>query len=213
MQAPNAATRPSHSQLVEQRWDGLEARVNSKLAQVVGFDRQRESQLLGHAAQARTAAQRVQWLRKGADALVEAIRPLAACRKGCSHCCHIAVVVSQAEAVVIAKETGHSLNSKAGRALGIGDASDADAARQELTDQYKGTPCVFLKEGACEIYEHRPLACRLLMNLDDDDLLCQLVEDGPAPRVPYLNTQAHDVRALMVLGNQQYADIREWFAA
>lgn len=47
--------------------------------------------------------------------------------------------------------------------------------------------------------------------MDDDDLLCQLVE-GEGIRVPYLNLTAHHVAAVVALGmGQPIADIREWF--
>ena len=59
----------AHASLVEQRWDGLETRVSSKLAQIAGLDRGREAQLLAQAANAKTATQRVHWLRKGAQAI------------------------------------------------------------------------------------------------------------------------------------------------
>lgn len=200
----------AHARLIEQRWDGLETRVSSKLAQIAGLDRGREAQLLVQATNAKTATQRVHWLRKSAQAITGAVAPLAACRKGCSHCCSISVVISRAEATVIAKETGRTLSAAAGFEVDL-ESDEIERAREAMTQKYKGTPCVFLEAGQCQIYEHRPLACRLLLNLDEDDLLCQLVPDAEPPRVPYLNTRAHELRALLAFGNQQYDDIRAWF--
>ena len=112
---------------------------------------------------------------------------------------------------MIAKETGRKLNAAAGLAMDF-EGDEIDRAREEMTQKYQGEPCVFLESGQCQIYEHRPLACRLLLNLDEDDLLCHLVPNAEAPRVPYLNTREHEVRALLAFGNQQYDDIRAWFS-
>ena len=60
-------------------------------------------------------------------------------------------------------------------------------------------------------YSSRPLQCRLLLNMDEDALLCQLVE-GSTINVPYLNTQEHHVDSVVILGaHQDYDDIRNWF--
>ena len=74
-----------------------------------------------------------------------------------------------------------------------------------------GKPCTFLRDHGCGIYSSRPLQCRLLLNMDEDALLCQLVEGGTI-NVPYLNTQEHHVDAVVILGaHQDYDDIRNWF--
>lgn len=47
--------------------------------------------------------------------------------------------------------------------------------------------------------------------MDEDALLCQLVE-GSTINVPYLNTQEHHVDSVVILGaHQDYDDIRNWF--
>lgn len=204
---------PEYQQLIRQRWDGLEERIQLKLDTIAVRDRSGEKRLLQQALQASTASKRVLWLRKAADLGVEEAVKLSACRKGCSHCCHISVVVSKSEASVIAKETGARLNPQAGAIV----ASDEDRSMEETIDQFKsqfhGVACPFLEGGSCSIYAHRPLACRLQVNMDDDDLLCRLVDGGEMPRVPYLNMQAHTFYALSVWGpHQQYDDIRAWFA-
>ena len=74
-------------------------------------------------------------------------------------------------------------------------------------------PEFIFRGGRCSVYTHRPLVCRLLINLDEDDLLCQLVESGEAPVVPYLNMGHHESRAAILLGAyQSFDDIREWFS-
>ena len=87
------------------------------------------------------------------------------------------------------------------------DSESYKAATQEAF----GKPCTFLRDDGCGIYSSRPLQCRLLLNMDEDALLCQLVEGGTI-NVPYLNTQEHHVDSVVILGaHQDYDDIRNWF--
>lgn len=65
----------------------------------------------------------------------------------------------------------------------------------------------------CSIYNGRPLACRLHLNMDQHDLLCELV-DGETASVPYLNLIEYELAAAQLLGaHQRYADLREWFGS
>ena len=199
----------SHAERVAQRWEGLEQRIGSKIASL-GLDVRAIERLLTQALRSGTKAKKIMWLRRAADAVATQAMPRAACRQGCAHCCHIAVGVTRAEALQIAAETGCYVNGEAGKPppQAPGDAKDA---KDSNAATWQGVPCSFLKEGRCSIYRNRPLACRLQLNMDDDDLLCQLVE-GESIRVPYLNVMAHHVAAIAALGmGQPIADIREWF--
>lgn len=197
-------------QRVARRWEGLHERLDAKMKSIQGLDRTTEERLIGQAANASTATKRVNWLRKAADHVNENTAHLAACKKGCAHCCHIAVMISRSEAQVISKETGARLNLKAG-VFTMNNVEDTPGAYQAATDQAFGKPCPFLADGGCSIYSHRPLQCRLLFNLDEDALLCQLMQGGVTD-VPYLNTKAHHYAAVAILGvNQDYDDIRHWF--
>lgn len=104
----------SHAERVAQRWDGLEGRIKDKLASL-GLDQQAVGRLLTQAIRSSTRAKKVMWLRQAADAAAMRAQPHAACRQGCAHCCHIAVVVTKAEALQIAAETGCYVNSEAGK--------------------------------------------------------------------------------------------------
>lgn len=209
---PQPAQTSGHSALIASRWVGLAERVQAKVELFAGKDRSGEQRLFDQAAVATSAVKRIHWLRKAAETATKEPSKLAACRKGCSHCCHVSVVLSKSEAAVIAKETGHRINSQAGRFSAAGTL-DPISAKAEVVRQYQGQACVFLRQGECSIYEHRPLVCRWQINLDEDDLLCRLVDGQDAPQVPYLDMTAHEYGAAMVTGvHQTYDDIRAWFA-
>lgn len=149
------------------------------------------------------AANRVQRIRYVAGRWSDLVTTTAACRKGCSHCCHVPVMVPRSEARLIAKRTGAKLAANP-------PAAPLTTDLEERIMSYTGTACVFLKNGTCSIYEQRPLTCRTLANMDDTDVLCQLVPGAAVP-VPYANNIM--IRGLFVLATQQepHADIREWF--
>ncbi|RCW65155.1 hypothetical protein DES41_11379 [Pseudorhodoferax soli] len=54
------------------------------------------------------------------------------------------------------------------------------------------------------------MACRLLLNLDDDDLLCRLVPGQDIP-VPYANSGQLKTLYLMAQASTPLADIRDFF--
>jgi len=129
-----------------------------------------------------------------------------ACRRGCSHCCHTQVAMAPAEAEMLGRAIGRKprQNVARNRALGHYDAQPYGYH----------TPCPFLVDHACSIYEHRPLVCRKLINADIDDLLCHLTAP-PGPPVPYLDRVAFDFAnvAICTSGSSlpKSADIREYF--
>lgn len=161
------------------------------------------------ASDARTAAKRVFWLRQMCAVAERTVAPAAACKAGCDHCCHIDVAVSRPEALLIAREAGVQLHEPVSPRT---PEQLLDALSREVEPpQHAGSPCPFLANSRCSIYQWRPLACRLHFNLDRDDLLCRLVE-GFAVSVPYFNSIVPKAIAMQVLGTtSEYADIREWF--
>jgi len=127
-----------------------------------------------------------------------------ACRKGCAHCCHVPVAVPQVEAEMIGMAIGRRPKKVAGHRDEGHYASQAYGYH---------TPCPFLKDNQCSIYEHRPLACRKLVNADIDDLLCQLIEP-PGPPVPYLDYMEFEFALFALSADKngvKSADIREYF--
>lgn len=95
------------------------------------------------------------------------------CTKGCSACCHVQVALPAIEAYYIEQRTGNKITNW----------------EMEKVDITKSSPCTFLKNGECSIYEHRPGACRVFMTFDDP-AICH--DD---------NAQAHWVVSLQEPGN------------
>lgn len=126
-----------------------------------------------------------------------------ACRKGCAHCCYIPVSLSETEAQMIGMAIGRK--PKKNVATFHDDPDDIDTRNYGYH-----TPCPFLKDNQCSIYEHRPVACRKLVNADIDDLLCRLLAPR-APPVPYMNLSEFDLATAMIAENHKTADIREFF--
>lgn len=152
--------------------------------------------LMGVALDASSSRQRVIWMYKAGEQFSKAYAPAAACRSGCSHCCHVPVGVTEAEA----KEIG----------LAIGRAPAKNPPRAEGGDGDYTKPCPFLKDNACSIYASRPMACRLLLNLDSDDLLCRLVPGSEIP-VPYADNRQFRIGMANMWGASRISDIRDWF--
>lgn len=126
-----------------------------------------------------------------------------ACKRGCSHCCHCPVMITKEEAESV------------GQAIGRKPSSAPPRLSSDHIEWGYHNPCPFLgSDGACSIYESRPLECRLMWNVDVDDLLCQLRPPG-GTRMPILdlrNIAATWVRAQWRAGiDVHFADIREWF--
>lgn len=148
-------------------------------------------------------SQRIRYnkLVKLVDQASEDILPFTACRKGCSHCCHIAALISDVEA----KRIGEAIGRKPVKT----GAFPADVPA--LQDKYFGVPCTFLKGGRCSIYEVRPLACRLHFSMADDSFFCSTAIAPQNSLVPALNLQGVDKALFVVTFGSMHADIRDFF--
>jgi Fe-S-cluster containining protein len=167
--------------------------------------------LLKASQKAKTVAQRVIWLQRAASAWAKPMEAVTACRTGCSHCCHIPATISLVEAQLLGRASGR-VPSAPRRSIRVTDENsmEALAAMERQLQAGPLAPCPFLRAGRCSVYEVRPMACRTLLNLDDDDLLCRHAEEGPAD-VPYADATKLKAFAFMAQPGTQYADIREFF--
>lgn len=137
--------------------------------------------------------------------------PYLACSAGCSACCKtIPVEISDLEAKHISDATGIAY-----RTFTPGRHS------MKATDpEWKNTPCPFLKDDRCSIYEHRPYNCRSLGVVDQDSLTCtpentalSRAHDPRAVPVSMTKMQAFDPSYLKLAQRSGaiWADIRQFF--
>jgi len=143
-------------------------------------------------------------IRKSVEALFAYADGYVACKMGCAYCCHQAIDISRLEADYIQEKTG----IRHAQVL-------APHPRDPLSFSGK-TPCPFLKEGACSIYEHRPLICRIAVNLDSDPYWCRFENwhkpGGSVPK-PTFRSIYDAYTELNEKAGSLMADIRDFFPA
>lgn len=111
-----------------------------------------------------------------ADRMGAALAPHAACRPGCSHCCHMNTMIYEHEAIRLAEVTGRKMTRLQFRPL-----DEVTVAGM----QFDGKPCTFLVENQCSVYADRPLVCRTHHSLGDSGELCSSnPRVGTYPRPP-----------------------------
>jgi hypothetical protein len=206
-ETPDLSRMPAY---VRERWPAAIERAERKVSSAEASPA--VEKLVQAAQRASTARQRVVWLHRAADAWATPLQAVSACREGCSHCCHIPVTISHVEADLIGRATGRALAQPA-KTVRLDPSKivqgDVEAlARVQEREQH--TPCPFLAADRCDVYAVRPMACRWLLNLDDDDLLCRLVEGTPIP-VPYADSRHLKALYLLAQPGAELADIRDFF--
>lgn len=97
-----------------------------------------------------------------------------ACHKGCAHCCHRWVTVFAPEAIHVVK----SLGARRAAAQGAVQASLEQTRGTDIHQRGRMTlACSLLgADGACSVYETRPLTCRTGTSIDAD--VCARVYSG-----------------------------------
>lgn len=84
------------------------------------------------------------------------------CKKGCTICCRLEVQVLPQEAFHIARK----LRDRPNRESLVAALAQHVETHRGVTDTRQRKFCPFLVEGACSIYESRPMACRKMVSLD-----------------------------------------------
>ncbi len=137
-----------------------------------------------------------------ADQIFDHAGKFAACARGCGHCCHVSVPITEFEARYMAEN------------LGIKPVELKQSIRHKLSEYGSHTPCPFLANGECSIYEVRPLTCRMHMNFDRDNYWC-LHENWlkPEAEIPRPTIQPLIDAYHMVISSTRpiMADIRDFF--
>jgi Fe-S-cluster containining protein len=137
-----------------------------------------------------------------ADQIFDHAGKFAACERGCGHCCHVSVPITQFEAIYM------------GENIGILPIKQKQTVKHELNEYGSHTPCPFLNQGECSIYEFRPLTCRMHMNFDMDNYWClhenwnkpeaEIPRPTIQPIIDAYHTLISNVEPIM-------ADIRDFF--
>src|SRR5258706_633958 len=85
------------------------------------------------------------------------------CRKGCAFCCHLNVTATALEAMHIAAVV--RMGGRADLEGSVLAASDALSGLDSSSRLERKSPCPLLVQGACSIYQARPMRCRTLRSL------------------------------------------------
>jgi len=118
------------------------------------------------------------------------------CKKGCIHCCHIPVSISELEVDFMTKLT----NTKRSK------------TNSRVTDT--DSPCPFLKNGACAIYKARPFVCRQHVMLDETSRWCHIdvCNEITLTQLQFTEIRGFYNNLLYDSGKESRLDIREAFS-
>lgn len=144
---------------------------------------------------------KLRYMWDAADRINEIVTPHSACRNGCSHCCHIAVIISHTEADAISRHTGIKAKKVKGR----------PEENSTSIQKYFGKACPFLKKGKCSIYEVRPFACRMMFNLSETPSLCDTAVKPEDSAVAIMDLSQLEQARVFAFYNDSWGDIREFF--
>jgi hypothetical protein len=85
------------------------------------------------------------------------------CRKGCAFCCHLNVTATALEAMHIAATL--RMGGRTDLERSVSAASEVLSGLDPGSRLARKSPCPLLVQGACSIYQARPIACRTLLSL------------------------------------------------
>jgi Fe-S-cluster containining protein len=122
-----------------------------------------------------------------------------ACRKGCSFCCHLWVDATPPEVLYAVKNMPPDQKQKAQLAVERLCSLTAGVSFEERCGRFN-PPCSLLDDqGACSVYETRPISCRTVVSSNADDCRSTIVDGSdagfPSPKV-WLTLQDSYITAL-----------------
>jgi len=113
-----------------------------------------------------------------------------ACRKGCAHCCHVNVDITEPEArllVAAADDAGWPIDRERLRV----QRDALDFTKLSLAERR----CVFLRDdNTCAVYEHRPSGCRKYFAVDTAEL-CDTVKHPGAQVLNFVSIEAEVIQS------------------
>lgn len=133
----------------QRNFDRLVANIPARLAE-------REDRFATQIARAKAKpSKKLESLYSFMNELFEYASKYTPCKKGCSDCCHYSITISEIEIAYIEKHTKRK-------------------RRKEFLpkEEFHGTPCPFLAQGACSIYAARPFVCRRHVTLTSTNTWC-----------------------------------------
>lgn len=158
--------------------------------------KRKEESAVKHIGRKSGDTERLKALYKLMDELGEAATPFTVCCRGCTHCCHYNVSISEAEADYIERTTATPKLSPS------------------PSQDFHGKPCTFLSDGGdCSIYESRPFVCRRHVNMADSPEWCA-VEICNKLDLPMLRFSEVDAAYDLIMRESdkgEHKDIRQWF--
>lgn len=118
----------------------------------------------------RTPKATVQRSHKFIDQWVKAIgvQETSPCKRGCNACCTHNVDITQVEAAMIVNH--YEVPHQGLKAEGVMHTHHAS--------EFDGMLCPFNKDGECQIYDHRPLVCRVFFSQEKTPDSCYVVGGG-----------------------------------
>lgn len=195
----NVANQTQKERLAE--FQAREAEVRAELERQSDLHVPSLNGQINAARRAKTRTQKIAWIRKGAATLGLIAGGIAACRRGCSACCHMPVMLLASEAQHISREIGRPLRF----------IPEEKRNTRPPVFRGEGYACPFLVDGDCSVYEQRPIACRTHFNLDRDALLCEHQE--AVEQMPNLDVSDFSVASISILMHEgdYVAELRDFF--
>jgi Fe-S-cluster containining protein len=131
--------------------------------------------------------------------------PAVACKKGCSHCCHIWVSVTAPEVLHIAKIVGQRSKTAIEK---VRLASEHTKNYDFNTRYHHPYPCPLLEDHACSIYDVRPEVCRFAASVDAeicDRTYHKITNEGVPIPVPYV--MGRDLSSIAMAAGLRHANL------